>query len=175
MEKIKAFALSKKGKGAVIFSGVITAVICLVMNIILIPKIEASTNGIRCFDMNFGYSYETAKEFLISLSEAGHNIYLNIQLPLDFIYPVAYCIFFCLLIIRLTKKANVLLAFPLLLTLFDYAENITVAAMLKANELSAGLAHLGSAFTSIKTILMYSVFLEILICIIYYFKSRKKS
>lgn len=170
---MKDFVLSKKGKTAVIISGAVTAVISLIMNLILIPKIELSTNGIRCFDMNFGYSYETAKNFLSYLSESSRNIYLNIQLPLDFIYPIAYCIFFCFLIIRLTKKVNVLLAFPLLLAVFDYAENITTIVILKSAELSESLAKLGSAFTSVKTILMYAVFLEILICIIYYFKNKK--
>ena len=175
MEKIKSFALSKKGKTAVIISGVITALISAVMNVILIPKIEMSTNGIRCFDMNFGYSYETAKDFLAYLSESARNIYLNMQLPLDFIYPLAYCAFFCFIIIRLTKKANALLAFPLLLFVFDYAENITTIVILKSAELTESLAKLGSAFTSVKTILMYSVFLEILICFIYWLKNRKSA
>ena len=172
---MKDFILSKKGTVALVISGAVTAAISLIMNVILIPKIEASTNGIRCFDMNFGYSFETAKSFLSYLSEEGRNIYLNIQLPLDFIYPIAYCIFFCLVIIRLTKKVNVLLAFPLLLTVFDYAENITTIVIVKSAELSETLARLGSAFTSIKTLLMYAVFIEILICIVYWYKNKKST
>lgn len=173
MKKLKDLALSKNGKAALIISGALTAVISLVMNVILIPEIEASTNGIRCFDMNFAYSFETAKSFLSYLSQSSRSLYLNAQLPLDFIYPLAYCLFFTLLIIRLTKRLNVLAAFPLLLAVFDYAENITTIIILKSAELTAPLARLGSAFTSVKTILMYSVFIEIFICLIFYLKNKK--
>ena len=46
---------------ALVVSGVLTVVICAVMNFYLIPQIEASTQGIRCFDMSaFGYTFEQA-------------------------------------------------------------------------------------------------------------------
>ena len=122
MERIKNAVLSRRGTVAVILSGALTALISLVMNLVLIPKIEESTNGIRCFDMNFAYSFETAKEFL---------------------------------------------------ALFDYCENVCTIIMLKADELSKALATAAGIFTSAKTILMYCVFLEILICLIFWIKARK--
>ena len=77
--------------------GIITAVICAVMNLYLIPLIEASTDGMKCFDMSvLGYSYEEAKTFVGSLSSESLGVYLNRQLPLDFVYPIAYCVFFSL-------------------------------------------------------------------------------
>lgn len=173
MNSISKLVLSKKGTVLTVVFGAVTAVISLIMNVVLIPKIEASTNGVRCFDMNFGYSYETARQFLASVGETGKELYLTVQLPLDFIYPVAYTLFFVFLIIKLTKRLNAILFVPLLLAVFDYAENICTIIILKSAELSETLASLGSAFTSVKTILMYSVFLIIIICIVYYFKKKK--
>ena len=61
-------------KYTAIVSGVLTAVTGIIMNLILIPGIEANTNGIRCFDMNPGYNYETAKEFIALTGESGKEI-----------------------------------------------------------------------------------------------------
>ena len=174
MKELYTFAKSKAGKALLIISGALTAVICLVMNIVLIPQIESTTNGIRCFDMNFGYSFDTAKEFLSLLGEEGRQLYLGVQLPLDFVYPIAYCVFFSLLIVLLTKKTSVLLLFPVTLAAFDYAENICSIVMLRSGELSRTTALVGSACTSLKTILMYAVFLIIIICLIAYFINKKK-
>ncbi len=169
------FVLGEKGKIAVFVSGALTTVIMVVMNALLIPKIESTTDGIRCFDMNFGYNYNTAKQFLSLLSDSGRNLYLHAQLPLDFIYPLAYLIFFSFLIIRLVKKVNALIVFPIVLAVFDYCENICSIMMLSSASLSKGLAAAGSAFTSVKTILMYITFLVVIICIIHYFRNRKKA
>ncbi len=175
MDKVKNAVLSKKGTVAVTVSGALTAAVSLVMNLVLIPKIEATTNGIRCFDMNFAYSFETAKEFLSLLSDAGRSLYLTVQLPLDFVYPVAYTLFFCMLIIRLTKKANALLVLPALLAVFDYCENVCTIIMLKSAELSKPLATAGSIFTSVKTVLMYLVFAVIIVCIVRWCINKKRS
>ena len=175
MKKAESFILSKGGKITVIASGALTAVISLIMNIILIPKIESTTEGIRCFDMNFAYNFETAEKFLKLLSDEGRALYLNVQLPLDFIYPAAYCIFFTFLIVRLVKRVNALVVFPLMLTAFDVCENVCSIIMLRSARLSQGLAAAGSAFTSIKTILMYIMFIVIIICIVFCFKNMKKA
>ena len=41
-------------KYTAVICGVLTAAICGVMNLFLIPATEANTGGIRCFDMNIG-------------------------------------------------------------------------------------------------------------------------
>ncbi|MCR5208213.1 MAG: hypothetical protein K6C14_07055 [Eubacterium sp.] len=170
---MKDFILSKKGKTAVIAGGALTALISGIMNFVLIPKIEASA-GIRCFDMNFAYGFDDASAFLSNISDEARALYLNVQLPLDFIYPIAYCLFFTFLIIRLCKRVNALVIFPVTLAAFDYAENICSIMLLKSSELSARLVSFGSTFTTIKTLLMYSTFIVIIICIIFWFKKRKK-
>ena len=156
-------------------SGVVTAVICAVMNFVLLPKIEATTEGIRCFDMNFGYTVDTARKFLSLLSEEGKALYLNVQLPLDFIYPIAYCIFFSLLLISLSRGKKALASVPVVLAVFDYTENICSIITLKSGAPADSLIRFASAVTSVKTVLMYCAFLMIIICIIYYFKNKKKN
>lgn len=155
-------------------SGAGTALICLIMNFILIPEIESSTNGIRCFDMNFAYSYETAKKFLSLLSQEGRNVYLNVQLPLDFIYPIFYCVFFSLLIIKLCGKIS-FCTFPLLLAVLDYAENVCTIIMLKAETLSPAIVSFASKITTLKTILLYLLILNFIILIIKRIIVKKKS
>lgn len=174
MERLYRFSISKAGKITAIASGVITVVICALMNLILIPKIESNTGGIRSFDMNFGYSFETAKKFLELISNEGRHIYLSFQLPLDFIYPVAYCIFFMLLIFRISQKQSYLPLLPVLLAVFDYAENILSIVMLKSHELSKQIANTASIITSVKMILMYITFLTIILCLIKRLLDKRK-
>ena len=122
---------SKKIKTLLWVSGALTAGICLVMNFVLIPMIEAGTNGIRCFDMqSTGYTYETAKQFLALIGNNGRSVYLHWQLPLDFFYPVAYTAFFMTALKALSGKAWPLIV-PGALAAFDYAENVCSIIMLK--------------------------------------------
>ena len=163
------------GKAA-ITGGIFTAAICLVMNLFLIPQIEAETNGIRCFDMNFGYTPETAREFLSLIGERGRFIYLYRQLPLDFIYPVFYTLLFVSLICLLCKNKKLLKAFlvlPALLALFDYAENIMSVIMLKNGIPSDAFVKAASCVTAAKTVLMYLIILIIIILLVKYLISRK--
>lgn len=138
-----------------IIFGVLTLIICGVMNLYLIPVIENTTNGIRIFDMNsFGYSYETARNFVSLLSEKGLKTYLYCQLPLDFIYPVTYTAFFMLALNKLKKGKKLLMLFPICLMIFDYTENIFSEIMLH-NEFSAAVSNAASAVTVCKSLLMY--------------------
>ena len=145
-------------KTALIISGVLTAVICGVMNFYFIPVIESSTDGIRMFDMNsFGYSYETAKTFVSLLSADGMDTYLHKQLPLDFFYPVAYSVFFSLAIIKLRGK-KLLIMFPLMMAVCDYTENILTEIMLRT-DFSENIAHTASVMTVCKSALVYITFI----------------
>ena len=158
---------SRKGLiTAVIICGVLTAVICGVMNLYLIPAVESEAGGLRCFDMRFGYSFEDAAEFLRCLSAEGRGIYLSKQLPLDFVYPLSYGCFFTMLIYLLSGKKSPLCALPVLLALLDYTENICVINMLKGESLSASLVKISSAATVCKTLLMYLCFAIIIALIL---------
>ena len=158
-----------------IFAGIATLGICGVMNLYLIPLIERTTNGIRMFDMqSFGYTYDTAKEFVSLLSEQGRDTFLHRQLPLDFFYPVAYGAFFLLALKKLTPDKKGLLILPAVLMLCDYAENACSIVMLKT-DFSAAIAHAGCAFTVAKSLIMYAVIALILVLFIIKIVKRKKN
>lgn len=157
-----------------LFSGIITVVICGVMNFILIPEIESATQGIRCFDMNFGYSYEDAVNFLSLISENGKRVYLNIQLPLDFFYPVAYGTFFTAAFYKVRGGKNGFMVLPVLLMASDYAENIFSVFMLKSGNPGITTVTVAGAVTIVKTVLMYiTILLLVIMTVIYFLKKRK--
>ena len=166
---------ANKTKTLLWVSGALTAVICLVMNLVLIPMIEAGTNGIRCFDMqSTGYTYETAKEFLALIGNNGRSVYLHWQLPLDFFYPVAYTAFFMLALKKLSGKAWPLIV-PGALAAFDYAENVCSIIMLKNMSVTESMAKLASTFTVIKSGLMTITFILLAVfLIIWIIKKRKQ-
>ena len=170
-------AANKKRTALLIVSGALTAIICVVMNFILIPIIEETTGGLRCFDMNsMGYTFDQAKQFLSLLSERGRDVYLHIQLPLDFFYPVAYTAFFMLAITAVTGKRSPLLALPAALAVSDYIENICSVKMLRDMDVSAALAKFASTVTVIKSALMTATFILLAVLLIVWFvKRRKKS
>ncbi len=155
--------LSKKSAAALAAAAVLTAAICLVMNLLLIPAIESGAAGLRCFDMRFGYSAAEARAFLGALSDEARSTYLRIQLPLDFLYPLCYCAFFSLALLRLNRQKTPLALLPLLLAFFDYGENLCVLFMLRALEPDVRLIAAGSGFTRGKTVLMYGVFTLLLV------------
>ncbi len=157
-----------------IISGIITAVIAVIMNLYLIPEIEKAAGGLKCFDMRFGYTYDDAKAFLGALSADGRALYSGIQLPLDFVYPIAYGVFFISLTYFLLKKKTPLFVLPGLLMIFDYIENICIAIMLKDGDLTVSLVSVASVATVIKTVLMYGCFLMIIILLIRRMISLKK-
>ncbi|MBR4726517.1 MAG: hypothetical protein IK080_01375 [Clostridia bacterium] len=175
MEKLRSFLRSPRGRAFFIVSCVLTAGICLVMNLWLLPSIEATTDGIRCFDMNFGYDYATAQRFLSLLSPEGRATYLHVQLPLDFVYPLAYGCCFCGLFFYLTGRFSALQLLPLLLMGFDYAENICTILMLRAASLSPALAAAASALTVIKTLLLYVNAALLLLCAVRFFLQKRRA
>ncbi len=174
---------SKLFKAVTIISGILTGAICLVMNFYLIPRIEMSTEGIKCFDMNPGYNLETATKFLSLLSEDGKSTYLNMQLPLDFVYPIAYTVFFLCLIYVLTKKRRensvilkALPCLPVLLCAADYTENVLVMKMLKTvGALNETMVRIAGTATIAKTALMYGIFVILAVLLIIYIRDRRKN
>lgn len=158
--------MSKTRKSVLVLSGVLTAGICLVMNMVLLPHIEAGTQGIRCFDMNFNYSFETAQAFINALGSDLKAYYLHVQLPLDFVYPLAYTTFFVLLMNTLMQKKSKLTALPLVLAVCDYGENIGIIRMLTAETLSPAMVSIANGFTMVKTVLLYVTILLIIALII---------
>ena len=166
---------NKKIKTLLWLSGGLTALICIVMNLVLIPIIEKNTEGLRCFDMNsLGYTFDQAKQFLSLVGEQGRNVYLHIQLPLDFFYPVAYTAFFMLALRALRGKNTPLFALPAALAVCDCTENVCSIIMLKKMEATPALAGFASAVTVLKSALMTATFILLAVLLIVWIVKRKK-
>lgn len=165
---MKQLSLRKKIiLSALIVSGVATVVICLVMNFVLIPKIEAG-QSMRCFDMcTTGYTVEEARDFVHHLSPEAMHTYLEVQLPLDFFYPIFYTVFFMLLWVVLHGKPNLVLALPGALAVADYLENSLVIVMLKNADFPRVVARVASWATMIKTGLMYITIVVLVVAAVF--------
>ena len=161
-------------KKIIIISGALTVIICLVMNIFLIPSIQAQAGGMKVFDMAFNYDYQYARAFLVTLSEKGRNMYLKVQLPLDFVYPVAYCTFFSAALVKLTKGKMGAILLPVLLAVLDYAENVCTIIMLKTNSITPSFIHFSSPVTSSKTVVMCLIFVILISLFIRYLVAKNR-
>jgi hypothetical protein len=167
---------SKAFAAALIVAGALTAAICLIMNLWLIPAIESAAGGLKAFDMrSFGYTTGEAREFLGALSEEGRQIYLTRQLPLDFVYPVCYTAFFVLSILALTKKRGRLwVILPALLAAFDYAENSFILSFLKKNAAPDVVGAIAGGVTAVKSLLMTAVFVLLAVLFVLWVVRRAK-
>lgn len=151
-------------------SGILTLGILLVMNLWLIPQIERHTGGLRVFDLNtFGYSFDTAKEFVRRLSASEKMLYLKVQLPLDFLCPVCYGGFFYLSLKRLCHGKVLPIVAPAVVMALDFGENICALRMLTA-EFQKTTATIGSICTGAKSVSMCLLF--ILLCFLFIRKKR---
>ena len=166
---------SKAFVSALIVSGALTAAICLIMNLWLIPAIESAAGGLKAFDMrSFGYTTGEAREFLGALSEEGRQVYLTRQLPLDFFYPVCYTAFFMLAIVALTKKRSPWLILPALLAVADYAENALILSFLKKNAVPDVLGAIAGYVTAAKSLLMTAVFVLLAVLFVLWLVRRAR-
>jgi hypothetical protein len=135
-----------------------------------IPKVGSAAPEMKLFDVSpSGYTTEYAISLLNAIGPAGRDLYLSLQLPLDFIYPGLFIISYPLLLAWFLKKnygleskVYYVLYIPILAGLFDYAENVFIIMMLKAYpDLGSGLVIAASLATIIKSILS-SVFFTLL-------------
>ncbi len=161
-------------KYTAIAGGALTGIICVIMNAFLIPAIESDTQGIRCFDMSFLAPYEDGAAFLSLIGDEGRFIYLHRQIPLDFVYPVVYTLFFVSLFFLMSKGKirAVFCAASFLLAAFDFAENIMSIVMLKNGIPSESFYYTATAVTAVKTILMYLIFAALIILLIKIIKDK---
>lgn len=154
----------------------ITNVIYMIMLFYSLPKVGGYASDLVLFDMSpSGYSYSIAINLLNELGPKGRDLYLSLQLPLDFIYPMLFSITYSLLILWLVKRFNLnwsgflwVAILPIAAGLFDYAENVGIILMLMHYpEVSEGLVQLSSFFTVIKSILTTFYFVALLMVLLF--------
>jgi hypothetical protein len=153
-----------------------------------IPKVEEHSDGKKLFDLlPGGYSYEYAKELLTVLGDKGRDLYLYIQLPLDFLYPGLFAISCSLLLswlfLKITEPSSRWFYFcliPVAAGAFDYAENILIVSMISGYpDISQGQVEIASLVMISKSALTTLFFIVLTIvgisCFAKYGKSKKNS
>lgn len=141
-----------------------------------IPKVTAAAPDMKLFDVSpSGYTSEYAESFLTAIGADGRNLYLFLQLPLDFIYPGLFILFYSALFAWTLKKIFApeskiyyALYLPVFAGLFDYAENILVILMIKAYpKISPNLVAAASFTTVAKSVLSSVFFVTLILSMIY--------
>lgn len=161
----------------------ITTVVYLLMLGVTIPRVTVFAPNMQLFDLSIGgYSYNYAVVLLDTLGTQGRTLYMQEQLPLDFLYPILFAITYALMLVWLLKKRFqsdsplfYTALIPVVAALFDYAENIAIYMMLISYpEISLSLVELASLFTVVKSVLttLYFVLLFIAVCLLMIRKKR---
>lgn len=140
-----------------------------------VPKVLQHSGGMTILDvMPTGYSSEYVRKLFETLGEAGRNVYLFQQIPLDMIYPGLFAITFSLLLALLfervlsTKsKIQKLIILPFLAGIFDYLENLGIIVMLNMHpNFPSWVANATNVFSIIKSLITIIVFVLIIYGII---------
>jgi hypothetical protein len=171
MELIKKYSTGRN----VILLFSINMIVYLTILFYSIPKVVTSAPEMKLFDVSpSGYTTEYAISLLNAVGPEGRNLYLSLQLPLDFIYPGLFIVSYSLLFAWLLKKSYDLkskvyyaLYLPILAGLFDYTENVLIIMMLKTYpDLGSGLVAVASLATIIKSVLSSVFFILLVLSII---------
>ena len=150
---MRRFFLYKVEPVHIIITAIITVVMLGIMDIYTLPTIAKEASGIPAFDLQtFGYSKETAMLFLNNLSAEGKALFLNFQLPLDFLFAVVYTFLFLALFIRLNEIGYKLCFLPIILFCLDIIENTLSVVFLKSTSVPDMLFSIGSIVTLSKNI-----------------------
>ncbi|BBB28482.1 hypothetical protein [Neptunomonas japonica] len=163
--------VSASGK-LVLLLWVVTMATFSVMWFLSLPAVEHFVPGKVLFDLSFtGYSYEYAVSLLDELGVQGRDVYLYLQLPVDFIFPGLLAISSALLLTWVFSKGYApnsrvfyFAIVPFLGGLFDYLENISILQMIYAYpNIPQQFVNASSAFTQLKTWLTVLAFLLLLV------------
>jgi len=152
-----------------------------IMLLYTIPRVGQYAPKMKLFDLlPAGYSFEYANELLFVLGVEGRELYLYLQLPMDFIYPGLFAVSCCLLLSWLfTKSLNssskmfYLCFVPLAAGLFDYLENIGIILMLRSYpDITESLVSITSILTILKSAFTTAFFVLLLLGVILLMKCK---
>lgn len=115
-------------------------------------------------DMMFAYSADDLYRTLGAYGEEGRAAYAAYLTQIDFLYGTLSGLAFATVLLAVSRSLRrlsglflVLALLPMLMTLFDYAEDLTLLAILgQFPEFVIPLASLASLLTSVKLILVYA-------------------
>lgn len=115
-------------------------------------------------DMMFAYSADDLYRALGAYGEDGRAAYAAYLTQIDFLYGTLSGLAFAAVLLAVSRSLRrlsglflVLALLPMLMTLFDYAEDLTLLAIVgRFPEVVIPLASLASLLTSVKLILVYA-------------------
>ncbi len=149
----------------------VTLALYAIMLFVTIPKIQTATGGMTIFDLSSkGYDMAYAIKLLSAMSQDVINYYRFVQIPIDMLYPAVLGLFFFMSMCALNKKIRIykpLYILPVLVTFFDYFENISVFILLSKGA-SEILVYMASFFTVMKNISVSILFILLPILVIRY-------
>lgn len=161
----------------------VTNAVYFIMILITIPKVIEYAQGMDLFDMMpKGYSVEYAQTLLTTLGSDGRSTYMQMQLPVDMIYPFLFGLTYSLMLAYFLAKLSwiekplfFIVLLPLVAGLFDYAENIGIFRMLRAYpDFSTTTAQWTNYFTIVKSVLSSASFILLLILLAIFLVRRMK-
>ena len=140
--------------------------IYLVMLTVTIPHLRESSGGLRLPDLApTGLDRAQTLELLTALGDEGRSYYMNVQLPLDTVYPAAMGMALGLSLATLARRngwaarhrvvstASVLI--PVAGALCDWGENACTFLMLRAfPDLPEALPRIGAVSSTAKSVLV---------------------
>ncbi|PKM94900.1 MAG: hypothetical protein CVU84_08220 [Firmicutes bacterium HGW-Firmicutes-1] len=137
-----------------------------------LAKLTEITNGNSILDMEMGgYTVDQAYEILTALGEEGRGFEMKYIIPIDFPFPLAYGIFYFMLLSTLAKGIFSKMKKPWLIgligfgaTIFDWLENAMIIQLLNNYpQQLQDVAKLANIFTRLKsTFITISMFLIVI-------------
>ncbi len=136
---------------------VLTIVVAIVMMGFVNPQILALSGGLPILDSRLGYTFTEANHLFTVLGEQGRQLYTTLQV-LDLIFPLGYGISMTLaltgIITKLFPEGHSMektILIPIFAMIFDYLENITIAALIASYpNLSPLVVNIANIFTLLK-------------------------
>jgi len=146
----------------------------MLFNAFLLPRAEESINRaagqrVGIIDLGMGFDLEKIKQQVAAYGVEGRDLYRHTEITMDVIYPLAYAVFFSLLISLLMrglapdsrlKQANVL---PFITEGFDLLENVFLVLLLSGYpDMSNTTVLLVAVFRTLKWLSFALIFVLIL-------------
>lgn len=104
-----------------------------------IPRVSAYASGMRLLDMMpSGYDYNYVQQLFTALGTEGRELYAQLQIPIDMLYPALFAFCYAFLMVWLLSKIKKHYGrlfygayLPFIAAAADYLENIGILVLLK--------------------------------------------
>ena len=137
---------------------------------LVLPMTNDYLNDMQTPDPMFSYSQEEIVKIAENLGDEGRSHYIYSRVFMDILWPIVYACTFYMLLSMAFKDTKVMgvIVLPFVGMLLDFLENVIMMHQMNAYpNLNSTIINIGSAFTSLKWIVMVSVGIFIVIGIVF--------